>query len=146
MEKSSKLIYIAGSMSNRDGVETVAKAVEAAGFSAFYDWIYPGEETDRKWQEFSQRMGLSYLEALDSPHAGDVFDFDKRWLDVADAFILVYPAGKSAHTELGYMAGRGTRTFVLLDKEPERWDIMLKFADLVTDDLEEIIEWCMSEI
>ena len=41
---------------------------------------------------------------------------------------MIRPAGKSCHLELGYLLGRGKRGYILLDKEPERWDIMYRFA------------------
>lgn len=139
---SKKLIYVAGSMRNRSGILSTIKTLQAAGFDTFHDWIMPGEETDVKWQEFEQALGHSYLEALATPHVKDVFEFDKKWLDKADAFVLVYPAGKSGHTELGYMIGRGKPGFILLNEDPERWDIMVAFATHITKDIDEIIEWC----
>lgn len=134
------LVYVGGSMKNRDGIRGVIKDLEKAGHQVFYDWIMPGEETDVKWKEFEESLGHSFIEALWGPHVGDVFEFDKSWLDAADAFVLVYPAGKSTHIELGYMVGLGKYTAVLLDQEPDRWDIMLRFADLVTYDIEEILD------
>lgn len=135
---TKKLIYIAGSMKNREGIIKVIQALEAAGYDTFYDWIMPGEETDQKWQEFEQALGHDYLYALNSPHANDVFEFDKHWLDRADAFVLVYPAGRSAHTELGYMVGKGKPAFILLDGEPDRWDVMVLFANGVMKDTAEL--------
>ncbi len=140
------LIYIAGSMKNRDGIRKVTQQMQDAGFNTFNDWIMPGEETDQKWQEFEQAQGRTYLEALQAPHAKDVFYFDKEWLDKSDAIILVLPAGKSAHIELGYMVGRGKPAFILLEGEPERWDVMYLFATLVTDGLGDIIGWLQKHL
>jgi hypothetical protein len=38
------------------------------------------------------------------------------------------PAGKSGHLELGYAIGSGKRGFVCFDQEPDRWDVMYRFA------------------
>ena len=134
------LVYVAGSMRERPRILMVSDRLTRAGFDVFNDWIMPGEQTDEKWQEFEQAQGKTYLQAIEGPHAADVFEFDKAYLDQSDAFVLVYPAGKSGHTELGYMCGSGKPSFILLDAEPARWDVMLKFADGITLDLEELVE------
>ncbi len=133
------LIYIAGAMKNREGIRQVILRLEKEGFKTFYDWIMPGEETDSKWKEFEESLGHTFLQAIQSPHAKDVFEFDKEWLDKSDAFILVYPAGKSGHIELGYMAGKEKTTYVLLDEIPTRWDVMLQFAGMISYNLEDIV-------
>jgi nucleoside 2-deoxyribosyltransferase len=63
--------------------------------------------------------------------AQHVFAFDRENLDASDAAVLVLPAGKSGHLELGYMAGKGKKTYILMDKEPERFDVMYCFATSV---------------
>lgn len=145
MENASSrrpLIYVSGSMRNRAGILAVAQALEREGFEPFVEWIMPGEEADEKWREFATALGQDYETALSCAHAHDVYDFDRRWLDRAAALVMVAPAGKSAHTEFGYMVGKGKPAFVLLaEKDPERWDIMLLFATLATKRLEDIIAW-----
>ncbi len=145
--KKKPLIYIAGSMKNRDGIRKVAEQLRSAGFEPFLDWIMPGEDTDSKWQEFEEAQGHTYLEALAAPHAWDVFNFDKTWLDKSDALLVVWPAGKSAHTEMGYMVGCGKPAFIYTPELPEKWDVMELFAaespeDLhISNSMEKIIEW-----
>src|SRR5258708_22231590 len=139
--KKCKLIYIGGSMSNRAGVLETSQALRAAGFDVFNEWIMPGEETDTKWQEFAQAQNQTYLEALAAPHARDVFEFDKTWLDKSDAFVLVMPAGKSAHLECGYMIGKGKPALIYMPKEPDRWDVMALFATAIYDNLDDIKEY-----
>jgi nucleoside 2-deoxyribosyltransferase len=77
---------------------------------------------------YERMRGRTYVEALDGWHAKHVFDFDKRHLDRATAGVLVSPAGKSAHLELGYLLGKGKPGFIFFTEEPERWDIMTQFA------------------
>lgn len=138
---SKKLVYIAGSMRNRQAIIDLTLALRQAGYDVFNDWAMPGEATDEKWQEFEMAQGHNYFQALEGPHAQDVFEFDKRWLDRADAFVLVAPAGKSAHTELGYCVGTGKPSFLFLPDEPERWDIMVKFATAVCRTQQSLIGW-----
>ena len=54
--------------------------------------------------------------------------------------MLVYPAGRSGHLELGYAIGKGKRGYVVLDEEPQKWDVMLNFADGTFMSVEELVE------
>lgn len=124
-------IYLIGSLRNPQ-VPTIGKFFRENGYTVFDDWFAAGPEADDWWQKYEQSKGQSYLNALYSSAAADnVFNFDKRHLDRSSAAILVMPAGKSGHLELGYMAGKGKFTGILFDKEPERWDVMYKFVDVV---------------
>ena len=131
-------IYLIGSMKN-PRVAGVATALRARGHAVFDDWFSAGPEADDCWQRYEADRGRSYLEALNGHHARNVFEFDKRHLDAADTVVLVMPAGRSAHMELGYSVGRGKRCFVLFDAEPERYDIMYLFADAVFMALEPLL-------
>ena len=121
-----KSIYVAGSMRN-PRVPQVAKLLREQGFEVFDDWYSPGEQSDDKWQEYEKDRGRTYAEALDGHHAKHVFELDHRHLKRCDVFVLVMPAGKSAHIELGWFC-KDKPAFVLFDKEPERYDIMYRFV------------------
>jgi len=60
-----------------------------------------------------------------------------RW---CDAIVMVQPCGRSAALELGWGAGNGKLTVVLLDdgQEPE---LMLKVADKIAITLEEVVSF-----
>lgn len=132
------MIYVIGALKNKE-IPKVAKSLREVGFEVYDEWWCPGEFADQNWQDYSKFNGLNYTEALDSWHARQVFEIDKGHLDRCSEAILVLPAGKSAHLELGYIVGTGKRGYILLDSEPDRYDLMYKFATLVTTDLEEII-------
>lgn len=121
-------VYIIGSLRNVE-IPVVGNALRAAGFYAFDDWYGAGPDADDKWQEYEKLRGRTYREAVYGEAAGNTFNFDKAHLDTSDAAVLVMPAGKSAHLELGYMAGRGKPTFIYFPEgEPERFDVMTRFA------------------
>ena len=120
-------IYLIGSLRNPE-IPYIANRLRAAGFDVFDDWWSPGRETDEEWQKHERIRGRSYKEALNGYHAQDVFAFDKRHLDRCDAAILVMPAGRSGHLELGYVIGAGKPGYILFDEEPERYDVMYAFA------------------
>lgn len=132
------VIYIIGSLRNPE-IPKIANKVQAAGHEAFADWYGAGPEADDKWKEYEIERGNSYLQALSSYGAQAIFQFDKKHLERADAAILVAPAGKSGHLELGWALGQGKKGYYLLDN-PDRWDVMLQFCTLVTDKLEDILE------
>lgn len=132
------IVYVIGSLRNSI-IPTVANTIQAAGHEAFADWYGAGSEADDKWKEYEIERGNTYLQALTSYGAQAVFQFDRKHLERADAAVLVAPAGKSGHLELGWALGKGKKGYYLLDN-PDRWDVMLQFATLVTDKLSDIIE------
>lgn len=129
------MIYIVGSLRN-PRIPEIANSWRAEGLEVFDDWYSPGPETDDRWQEYERARGRTYAEALAGYHAQEVFDFDKRHLSKASTVVLVLPAGKSGHLELGWALGQGKTGYILLDGEPERFDIMYCFADGVFSDLD----------
>ena len=131
-------IYLIGSLRN-PLVPQLGNALRAAGYEAFEEWFSGGREADDEWQRYEQVRGRSYVDALYGHHARNVFDFDKRHLDRSDAAVMVAPAGRSAHLELGYMIGRGKPGFIYMEREPERWDVMWLFADRVCQTLDELV-------
>lgn len=98
-----------------------------------------GPEADDYWQKYEQQRGHSYSEALKGYAARHVYEFDNHHLNTSDVGVLVLPAGKSGHLELGYLCGQFKPTFILLDKDPERFDVMYQFATAVCNNLDELI-------
>lgn len=131
------MFYLIGSLRNPE-VPKIAKQLRSAGFDIFDDWYAAGEIADDSWRDYEIARGRTYMEALACPAAKHVFEFDLKWLTQADGAILVLPAGKSSHLELGWILGRNKRGFVLLDS-PDRWDIMYQFATGVYATVEELI-------
>lgn len=133
------MIYLIGSMRNPE-IPTIANALRAAGHEVFDDWYSPGPEADDYWQKYEHGRSRTYKDALASPHAAHVFSFDFKYLHQADTCVLALPAGKSAHIELGWMVGQGKRGYILFDKEPERYDIMYRFATDIFFSIDELLE------
>lgn len=124
-------VYVVGSLRN-DLVRYVADELREWGHEVFDDWHASGPEADDHWQKYEEFRGRTYFDALaDSLAADNQFSFDMAHLREAEAVVLVAPAGRSAHLELGYAAGLGAFTAVFLTEVPERWDIMYKLVDLV---------------
>ena len=138
-----KSIYLVGSLRNKE-IPNVARELRKLGLDVFDDWFAAGPEADDYWKEYEIGKGKSYKEALRGYAAQHVFQFDKHHLDRVDAAILVLPAGRSGHLELGYVAGSGKPTFILLDDayiDTGRFDVMYNFATAVFENKEEMIEY-----
>lgn len=131
------MIYLIGSLRNPE-VPKLSKALREQGHEVFDDWYAAGEIADDSWRDYERGRGRSYVEALSGLAAEHVFSFDRFHLERADTGILVTPAGKSGHLELGWLLGRGKRGYILLD-DPERWDVMYKFADGIYLNIEDLL-------
>lgn len=134
-------VYLIGSLRNPE-IPIIAKGIRRRFpfVEVFDDWYAAGPEADDYWQKYETTKGNDMARALNGHAAKHVFSFDKRHLDASDIGILVMPAGKSGHLEIGYMAGKGKRTYVLLDKEPERFDVMYNFTNGVYTDIGMLLE------
>lgn len=132
------MIYLIGSLRNPK-IPSIAKHLRGEGFEIFDDWYAAGEKADDAWRDYEKQRGRSYPDALRGAAAQNIFNFDKFWLDEADAAVLVAPAGRSAHLELGYILGQGKPGYILLDEEPERWDVMTQFATGVYFDMDQLL-------
>lgn len=81
-----------------------------------------------------------YLRMMEHPRslAGFASDFDA--MKAADAIVMILPCGKSAHLELGWGAGAGKRTAVLLE-DPVEPELMYHCADYLARNVDELVEW-----
>ena len=136
-------IYLIGSLRNPK-VPEIALALRGLNYDVVDDWYAAGPEADDIWKTYEQVRGRGYIDALAGLHAGHVFSFDRYHLDRCDRAVLVLPAGRSGHMELGYVIGQGKPGYVLLDSAEGRWDIMYKFATSVHEDLDSL-KWALKE-
>lgn len=116
-------IYVATSWRNKKQ-PAIVKFLRGLGHEV-YDFRNPKEgdngfhwsEIDKEWQSWSPR---EYREALghDLAVSGYKSDFDA--MEWADVFVGVQPFGRSASMEMGWAAGQGKKTILLIsDGEPE---------------------------
>lgn len=136
---TKKMVYLAGALKN-PRVPVIGNALRAEGFDVMDEWCTPGEHADTNWQAYEKLRGRSYVEALRGRAATNVFMFDRAYLDLSDAVVLLMPAGKSAMLELGYALGCGKPAFIFLDGEdPDRYDVMPNFASLVIPEIDALV-------
>ena len=133
------VVYLIGSLRNPEVVAMANWLENESGYEVFTSWFAAGPEADDKWKEHELARGRSYKEALAHHAAQHVFHFDKEHIERADAVLLMLPAGKSGHLELGYALGTGKPGFILI-ADVDRWDVMYCFATGVTEDREELLD------
>ena len=129
LDRTLPVIYLIGSLRNPE-IPTIGNAIRELGFTCIDNWFASSEIADDAWRDYSKACGKDYREALESREANHVFYFDRAYLRLCDAVVLLYPAGRSAHLETGYAVGHGKRGYILIEKEhlPERLDVMTQFA------------------
>lgn len=132
------MIYLIGSLRN-PVVPQLANDLRKEGYEVFDDWYAAGPEADDYWQKYEKERGRDYVKALNGYAANHVFNYDREHLDDCRIGVLILPAGKSGHLELGYLIGQRKPCFILLDKEPERFDVMYRFAAGVFTTPQELI-------
>lgn len=121
------VVYLIGSLRNPE-VPVVAKILRDHDIEVFDDWHAGGEHADDEWMKYEQARGRNYHEALAGYAAQHTFQYDLFHLNRCDVGIMVAPAGKSGHLELGYLLGQGKPGYIYMPEDPERWDVMTLFA------------------
>jgi nucleoside 2-deoxyribosyltransferase len=134
-----KKIYLIGALKNPN-IRPLAIQLRCFGFDVFDDWHSAGEFADTIWQQYEKERGRTYVEAINGYHAQHALAFDKYHLDRCDIAIVVMPSGKSAGIELGYCLGQGKTVYVLLDGEPERYDLMYGLATRIFETKEQLFK------
>jgi len=127
LKDKQKKIYLIGALANHR-IPRIAKEIRNLGFICFDNWWSAGPLADSYLKHYAKLKGLNYKETLQDAASQNTFQFDKSNLDDSDISVLVMPAGKSGHLELGYFIGRGKPGYILFEREPSRVDIMYQFA------------------
>ena len=134
-------IYVASSWRNPYFPEVVQRLREAG--HQVYDFRNPPHGgAGFHWTDVDENAPNwtfgEYAQGLTHPLAEKQFKADLDALEWADACVLVLPCGRSAHTEAGWMSGRGKKVVVYIPKmeEPE---LMYKLFDRVVGTLEELV-------
>jgi len=126
-------VYLIGSLRNPEipKLANVLRVALGKNWTVFDDWHAAGPEADDYWREYSINRGDDYDTALKGYAARNVQAFDRKHLSECTHAVLVLPAGKSGHLELGFCIGAGKRTIIRLDTDYDRWDVMYGLADAV---------------
>ncbi|HVN80706.1 MAG TPA: hypothetical protein VMW38_17070 [Terriglobia bacterium] len=133
-------IYVASSWRNTFQ-PSVVKILREDGHNV-YDFMdsegFHWSEVDAEWKSWPSDVP-KYLKGLEHPCALRGFSRDMDALKSCEVCVYVMPCGVSASLEAGWAKGAGKLLIVYVPglREP---DLMVKMADLVTGDLEEVRE------
>ena len=133
-------IYLIGSLRN-PAIPKLANNLRKLGYDIFDDWFAAGPDADDAWRDYERERGHNLEQALSGRAAIHVFQFDKYHLDTSDMGILLLPAGKSGHIEIGYLIGQNKPCFIVYPEEPERFDVMYLFATRVFDSTVKLLDY-----
>lgn len=135
-------IYVASSWRNPHQPQVVQN-LKAAEHEV-YDFRNPKEgdngfdwsEIDPDWKDWTLQEYQDYL-SHPVAEAGYKSDFDA--MEWADVFVGVQPFGRSASLEMGWAAGNGKKTLLLLENgEPE---LMVKMLDHICCSMDEVMHF-----
>jgi hypothetical protein len=143
-EPETKRIYVASSW--RNGMQpAVVATLRAAGLEV-YDFRNPEpgdngfawSQLDPDWLDWTPE---AYVKHLDDPVAVDGYGKDFAAMEWADTFVLVLPCGRSAHLELGWAAGAGKRTAILLSEDGFEPELMYRMVDHLATSVFDLLGW-----
>lgn len=108
-----------------------------------YDFRNPPHSTGFGWHEIGLDAKTCTAEQyraalLTHPRAAQGFNADFAAMRWADTGLLVLPCGRSAHLELGWMAGAGKRT-IILTRDGEEPELMALLADKICISPDEVL-------
>lgn len=137
----SARIYLASSWRNPYQPELVGLLREHG--HQVYDFRNPPHATGFAWREIgldaSTCTAEEYRHALlTHPRAAQGFNADFSAMRWADTGLLLLPCGRSAHLELGWMAGAGKRT-IILTRDGEEPELMALLADHICISVDEVL-------
>lgn len=137
-------IYVASSWRNEARQQYVVQALREEGHEV-YDFRNP-EPGDQgfAWRQINANRDWltdpeQFRDGLSHPIAERGFALDMGALRSCDACVLVLPCGRSAHLELGWAAGAGRPTIVLLDDPLSEPELMYKMCAVLALSVTEVV-------
>lgn len=134
----AKRIYLASSWRNERQPLMVLLLREAGHL--VYDFRNPPNGSGFSWGEIGLERPCradDYRHAINThPRAAQGFMSDFNAMRWADTCVLLLPCGRSAHLELGWMAGAGKRTIIVTQDGEEPELMALLASEIVIGDAE----------
>jgi hypothetical protein len=138
-------IYLVGSLKD-PYFPVIADALREAGYDVFDDWRGAGPDGDRRWRDYElNERGRGYHQAVYEDFAVNGRTFDTCNIVASDAVVAVCKKwklpGASAIAELAFAKYTAELpTFILMNGEPEDWDLMLPLVAQIVPDLDTLLE------
>ena len=125
-------VYLASSWSNEEQPHYV-RLLREHGHQV-YDFRRAGLTWSKVGSDYERWSARQYKAHLRTSLAAHIFQNNLRGMKWAHVGVLLLPCGRSAHLELGWMAGRGKYT-IIISSNDQKLDLMDKLVD----------EICLSE-
>lgn len=126
--------FIAGRWRNQAAIEEVLATVRASGKTA-HCFI---EDTHGRTEDEVMSASTEKL-AQDDPLIQRIFEDDMQGLRDSDTFLIVLPAGLSAHMELGVAYGLGKKCYAV--GELEKTETLYCMFDRIFPDIRALKAW-----
>lgn len=134
-------IYLASSWKMQKTVLEISRILKKDGHTVDAFCNPSDNRISFNWEELTdvlkdEKIDLDKIDAIDMMKHWRVkkaFEEDKKWIDWADALIMLMPCGRSSHLEAGYAAGRGKKLYIIGGFEKGEFDTMYGFADGMFD-------------
>lgn len=129
-------IYLASSWKNKENVMQLADILLGEGHDV--DAFCSGENrVSFDWSELidimkTEEFDIDKLDAKEMVNHWRIklaYEEDKKFIDWADAVIMLMPCGRSSHLEAGYAVGSGKKMYIMGGFEKGEFDVMYGFAD-----------------
>lgn len=138
-------VYVASSWRNptHTAVVEMLRAAEIPCYDfkrdegAQFHW----SEVDPNYKDRWDNSLTRFQNMISHPRAKEGFTSDFGAMEKADAFVLVHPAGRSAHLELGWAVGRGMRSAIYFPDGVDEPDLMYSMVDFLTDSTLDLLSW-----
>ena len=137
-------IYLASSWQNKE-YEQVLNTLRLEGYET-YDFKHPEnkELSNFDWEkldkEYNKWTCSDFKKALNHPETIKAFQKDFQAMQEADFCVLLLPCGRSAHSEAGWMKGKGKKVFILDLSENPKPELMYRMYDDYLTETMELIE------
>lgn len=137
-------IYVASSWRN-NYYPIACNELKNAGHE-IYDFRNPGQGKqgfswdfiDRNWKQWTPELYAFLLK--NHPEAAKGFKNDFDAMNWADTFVLIMPAGRSAHLEIGWASGADKDSFVLLNDTEFEPDLMYLCCTDIFVEMDKLLE------
>lgn len=136
--------YVAGRWRNHAAIQAVVDAIRKTGKTAycFIDNEYDGDGIKQAKNPLPTETVQSNVEHLTdwqtNPTFRKMFENDMNGLKESEMFVLVLPAGLSAHMELGVAYGMGKKCYGV--GVPEKVESLYLMFDEIFPDVERFVE------
>jgi|SRR5579884_3428966 len=134
--------FVAGRWRNYEAVRQVLETIRSTGKTAycFIDNPYAGEKVSfEQLDAIEETMQRLESLSLDDPHVKNIFEADMSAERDSKNFLLVLPAGISAHIKAGVAYGTGKPCYAV--GQPDKTETLYSIFSQIFPNVDALKEW-----